>query len=318
MEFIMSNLSRKFVVGVDVSKETLDVCDSQKNHQQIKNNCSSIKRYLNRIMTKQNIDLLVMEATGGYEKTLRWVCTEKNIPFHVAHPNQVYHFKKACGALAKTDKLDAEVLAKYGEQEEITANQVSTQKEEELKELVQRKIQLKEQIQAEKSRESCSLYYKGIKQSCQRIIKSLEKELKLINSTIKRESKEISGYQEKQARLKSFKGVGEEVSESLLILVPELGKVTRNEISALLGVAPYNRDSGKWKGKRSIRGGRFEARKLLYMSALVSIRYNPRMKTYYEELRNRGKIFKVAIVAVMRKIICTLNAMLRDGVNWSI
>lgn len=236
----MTNASRQFVVGVDVSKDTLDVSDSQSHHQQIKNEMSAISRLIDRLLTQQAIDLLVMEATGSYEKPLRWVCTEKGIPFHVAHPNQVYHFKKATGALAKTDKLDAEVLVKYGEQDSIRADEVMTQAEAELKELLHRKMQLKEQIQAEKSRRKGVHYNREIKQSCQRVIKELEKELKLINAAIKRESKQVSGYEEKRACLESFKGVGKEVSESLLIIVPELGKVGRNEISALLGVAPYN------------------------------------------------------------------------------
>lgn len=306
----------KEVIGMDVSKDKLDIFTfGSKKSQIIKNNEKSIKKFISLLKKDNFYGLVVMESTGGYEKLAHKILCEAGINVHVAHANKIFHFKNQKGYFGKTDNIDAEVLMKYGEQEEITATEKYDKNEEVKKELSSRRTQIMDQIVVEKCRlkEHLSTF---IKKSIQRTIKLLKNELALIDKEISKIINSDSTTSKKSQLLQTFKGVGNVVSATLICLLPELGALNRAQIACLCGVAPKNNDSGTKTGKRKVVGGRFYVRKVLYMSALTSVRSNHDMKIYYRQLKAKGKASKVALTAVMRKIIITLNAMLRDSLPW--
>ena len=304
-------------LGIDVSKDKLDIWLSPNcEHRVVENNKLAIQSFIEELKIRAlPIKLVVMEATGGYEKEVAILCQKAGFPVHVAHPNQVYHFRQSLRIFAKTDRLDAEVLAVFGEQNQPEADQPIEAKEEALKELGRRKQQLTDWLVTEKMRMKDHLA-EDTKESIKRMIDHLKKEIKAVEEQIEKHLMLCSQKREKVARLQTFKGIGKQTAHLLVVSLPELGKLTRAQISALVGVAPKNQDSGRKSGYRAIHGGRFYVRKALYMAALSTVQYNVSMKVFYDGLRARGKKGKVALTAVMRKMIIALNAMLRDQKNW--
>lgn len=306
------------IVGIDVSKDKLDIKMLPNNqHDQIQNSKNHIRSFIkNKLIKSGKPDIIVFESTGGYEKQLMSSLIDFDIPFHRAHPNRVYHFAKGKGYFAKTDRIDAEVLARYGQQEEIVADKPREIEALKNQELSSRKSQLKGMIEQETHRLRSMYFNKQIARSIQRSIKQLKEELKIIDRQLE---ESLARNEENLAKLKllqTIPGVGREVSMTLVTDMPELGTLSRGQISALVGVAPQNKDSGRKQGSRHIGKGRQQVRKVLYMSALVGMRYNPVLKVFYEKLRANGKKPKVALVALMRKLIITMNAMVRENRPW--
>lgn len=312
----MNNHNLRNIIGIDVAKDKLDIFKNGDNKSQIfKNNAKSIKSFIRQIKSINKDYLVIMESTGGYEKLAYRLFSEADIDVYIAHPNRISYFAKQKGFFAKTDNIDAEVLMMFGQQEEIIPDKKYDKNEELRKELSSRRSQLIDQIITEKCRLKEHLS-SVIKKSIKRIIKLLTNELDLIDNKIAEliESNEESSI--KSALLQTFKSVGKVTASTLICLMPELGHLTRAQIACLCGVAPKNADSGSRNGKRRVTGGRFYVRKVLYMASLSAIRYNVDMKTYYKRLKLKGKASKVALTAVMRKIIITLNAMVRDNKSW--
>ncbi len=314
----MSNQINHNIVGIDVAKDKLDIYILGKyKHKpmQVINKPKHIKRLVRELLKLGDIKMVALESTGGYELALVKELAHHNISYHVAHPNRVHYFARSKGFFAKTDKIDAHILAQYAEQSEITPDTYDESKAL-LQELSSRKRQIKEIISGEKNRLSHPFLSPKLKRSIRRTLKSLELELGLIDKEINDEIKASAEKQQKMTLLKTFKGVGNEIAKTLVIELPELGHLNRASIASLVGLAPKNRDSGKKIGKRFIHGGRSHIRQHMYMAALVAMRHNPVMKKTYEELIAKGKACKVALIAVARKILITLNSMLQHNRAW--
>ncbi len=308
------------IVGIDVSKDKLDVkVLPLGKYFQIQNTEKSIKSFIQDKLLKLGIpELVVFESTGGYEKMLMLSLMKLNLEFHRAHPNRVYHFAKAKGYFAKTDRIDAGILAQYGQQEEIVAGEGTSIEELKMQEISSRRNQLKMMISQEKNRLHATYLNNQIARSIRRTIKQLEKELSKLSEQLEVLISADGDANAKRNLLETIPGVGKEISSIIVTDLPELGKLSREQISNLVGVAPQTRDSGKKQGYRRIGKGRSHVRKALYMSALVSMRHNAYFKPMYERLIARGKKPKVALVALMRKMVITMNAMVRDGALWQI
>ncbi len=310
------------ILGVDVSKDKLDVYVlSHNKHYCIGNELRCIRKFftkdLSEMLAEQPIELVVFEATGGYEKTIQSYLMESQIAYHRAHPNRVHYFGKAKGHYAKTDRIDAQLLAEYGAQTDIQAMEGFDKNQLEMQELSSRRAQLKEMLNMEKLRLNHPFSNKQIKRSIKRQIKLLTAELDMLSKHLNKLITQNEALVERRNLLTSVKGIGDEIATILIAELPELGTVSREAISHLVGVAPQTNDSGKKQGYRSISKGRSTVRKALYMAALVAVRFNPRMTIMYNALLNRGKKKKVALVAVMRKILIMINAMLKNNSAWS-
>lgn len=310
--------NNKTTIGIDVAKSKLDIfMPHYKKSKIIKNDTKAINAFINSLGKEVCDFLVIMESTGGHEKLAHKLFCKANIDVHIAHPNRVNGFAKQKGHFAKTDSIDAELLMTFAQQEKVEASKKFSENDTLKRELSARRAQIIDQLTEEKCRLQDHLN-PLIKRSIKRAIKSLEKEIELIDREI---TKVIYGDEktaEDAALLQTFKGVGKVTASTLICLLPELGDLNRAEIACLCGVAPQNKDSGTKQGKRMVAGGRFYVRKILYMAALSAIRFNADMKRYYEKLKAKGKASKVALTAVMRKIIITLNAMLRDRVEWKL
>ena len=259
---------------------------------------------------------MVFEATGGYEKALLTYLLEKKFSYHRAHPNRVHRFAEAKGYFAKADHIDARILACYGEQVEIMADRKLTKKQLVMREYASRRNQLKSILANETQRLRMPYMANAITRSIKRHIKQIKEELALVTKQLDELIEEDKSLSDKRKLLCTAKGIGPEVSMTLVAELPELGKLKREQMSYLVGVAPRTKDSGRKRGYRAISRGRFYVRKALYMAALVAVRFNPRMKKIYEQLLERGKKKKVALVAVMRRMIIMLNAMLKNNQAW--
>lgn len=307
----MTTTSEKYV-GIDVSKDKLDVAVlEEKAIVQIANTKRGFAKLIKQ-MGKINPKLIVVEATGGYEEGLVLALYEAGLPVALVSPQRVRQYAKARGVLAKTDKLDAQNLAAYGKQIQPRLFVAKSEAGRRLSGLVARRKQLVEMEKAEKNR--LRLAEAESKKSIQRVIKCLAGEVNHLNAEIAKFMKEHADFAEQEKLLRSAKSIGSVTAATLLADLPELGKLDRKQIAALVGVAPMNHDSGKKRGYRKTKGGRPEVRNVLYMSALSAIRYNPVIKPQYQQLVKRGKEKKVAITACMRKMLTILNAMMRDQV----
>lgn len=297
-------------VGVDVSKDTLDVAVlGKKAIEQFANTKRGIAKLVQRLRYLKPT-LIVVEATGGYEETLVLALCEASLPVALVSPQRVRQYAKAKGLLAKTDELDAQVLAEYGKNIQPRLFVGKSKERRRLAALVGRRKQLKDMLQAEKNRLRTTS--QEVKYSVQRSITWLKTEMDELEAQIHEfmQTHEELGKQEKL--LCTAKSVGPVTAAALLADLPELGTLDRKQIAALVGVAPMNHDSGRKRGYRKTKGGRPDVRSMLYMSALSGIRYNPILKPQYDQLVKRGKLKKVAITACMRKMLIILNAMMRD------
>jgi len=301
-------------VGVDVAKSTLDVAvtDSGETRQFV-NDYEGISQAV-RYITSEKPAGIILEATGNLEMPLAAALQAGCLPVAVINPRQVRDFAHATGALAKTDTIDARILALFGARVKPEIRPLPDKKTREMRNLLTRRRQLIEMLTAEHNR-----FFQAdddIRPSIEIHIEWLEEALSDINDDLDRRIRLSPSWLEKDNLLKSVPGVGKVVSSSLLIELPELGMLNRRKIAALVGVAPLNRDSGTMRGRRTVWGGRAKLRAVLYMAALVASRRNPIIAAFYQRLLNAGKAKKVALVACMRKLLTILNAMMRTMTVW--
>lgn len=301
-------------VGIDVSKHYLDVyVRPQQLALRVKNNLSGIVNLSEQLQSIKP-ELIVLEATGGMELEVAEKLSSAGLAVSIINPRQARDFGKATGKLAKTDAIDAKVLAHFGEAIRPRVTIMSDEREKQLKDLVSRRRQLVEMISAEKARLAGKTG--EIKQDIQDHIEWLEQRLQQINQQLEKLIEDNSQWTAKVKQLQAVPGVGEVTATTLIAALPELGQLSGKQISCLVGLAPLNRDSGQFRGKRMIIGGRAAIRCALYMATLVGIRFNPVIKAFYERLLQKGKLKKVALTACMHKLLIILNAMVKSGKLW--
>jgi transposase len=301
-------------VGIDISKAHLDIGISSGGEGWRETNTGDgIERVVEKVKGVQP-ELIVLEATGGYEAEIATALALAGLPVAVVNPRQVRDFAKSLGKLAKTDRLDAEVLARFAQAIRPEARYLPDPQARELQALVNRRKQIIEIRVSEKNRLSTA--HAKIKPSIQKVIDFLTQELEKLDAEIHDQIRRSDVWREKDDLLQSVPGVGKVLSTTLLSDLPELGLLNRKQIAALAGLAPYNRDSGLMKGKRAIWGGRAPVRNALYMAAVSASRFNPVIRRFFEHLIQQGKVFKVAITACMRKLLTILNAMIRSRQKW--
>lgn len=309
-------MSASDFVGVDVSKATLDVAVRESDQQWSHRNTRAGRRLLRSKLVELRPRLVVLEATGGWEKPLVRELAAHDIPFAVVNPRRVRDFAKGVGALAKTDRIDAGVLSWFGEAVKPAAQSLPSEAEEKLRDLVVRREQLLKMRTAEKNRAKLA-QSELIRQSCERHIEVLDGSLLELKAEIEQHIQTTPSFRKRYRTLDSAHGVGLMTIAVLLAYLPELGQLDRRRIAALVGVAPFNDDSGRYQGRRRIWGGRSRVRRALYMATLAAIRHNnPVIRPFYDRLVGRGKAKKVALVAAMRKLLVILNAMARDDATW--
>jgi transposase len=300
--------------GIDVSDESLDIAvRPTKEFWSVSNTETEIEEVVKKFLALTP-ELIVVEATGGLEVQVVTALASAKLPVVVVNPRQVRDFAKATGTLAKTDKLDAHVIAHFGEAVRPEIRPLRDEKLQELTDLVARRRQIVDMLTSEKNRLKRSS--KKVAQDIKAHIIWLEKRLNKTDVELQKRMEESPVWRMKDEICRSVPGVGRILSLSLLTGLPELGKVSPRQIAALVGVAPFNHDSGKYHGRRIVWGGRANVRSVLYMATLIAIRFNASIKAFYERLTSKGKKPKVAITACMRKLLIILNAMVRDGVKW--
>ena len=302
------------VVGIDVAKAKLDVMVRPSGEGwSTTNDESGITELVHRL-SGLSPSLVVLEATGGMEASVVALLAAARLPVAVVNPRQVRDFAKATGRLAKTDALDAAVLAHFAEAVHPEPRPLPDADAQRLDAMIARRRQLTEMLVAEKNRLACA--QAAVRPSLQSHIAWLKAQLKGIDKDLDQAIRQSPVWREKDDLLQSMPGVGRVVSATMLAELPELGTLNRKQIAALAGVAPLNRDSGTMRGKRAIWGGRASVRATLYMGALVASRHNPVLRTFYRRLLAAGKLKNVALTACMRKLLTILNAMLRERRAW--
>lgn len=306
----------KLNAGVDISKQHLDACWGM-SELRLGNDEAGWTELTAKLLA-DGVDLVVIEATGGYEHGLVCALQQSSLAVARVNPRQSRDFAKSLGHLAKTDRVDArclrdfaDVLARHKDRHKFITLPSDPQREE-LAILMTRRRQLVEMRVAESNR--LDLAGKAAKRSLLAVIRTVDKQIELIDRQVQRQIDDHFGGQRKM--LDSVKGVGPVTTLTLLAALPELGKLNRRAISKLVGVAPFARDSGPRKGQRSISGGRAEVRSVLYMATVSARTHNPVIRSFYERLIAAGKLPKVALVACMRKLLTILNAMFRDAACW--
>ena len=291
----MASQIEKCYIGIDVSKNVFDIFILPfHKYMQFRNDLQGVKKFLRKVKTFSQA-LIVMESTGGYEKHLAQTLAKQKLAVAVVNPLRVRNFAKALGKLAKTDRIDAQTIALFAQKMQPTTRVTCNEQQQVLAALHARRSQLIEMVVMEKNR--LDKASPALKKSIQRIIKTLEKELQTINNALQQAIQANIDLQHKQVLLQTINGVGEVVANGMIATLPELGQLSAKQITALAGLAPYNRDSGTFRGQRTISGGRDSVRRILYMAALVAIRYNQTIATFYQRLCLAGKKKKVAIIA---------------------
>jgi transposase len=302
--------SSETYIGIDVSKDRLDIAVlGEKQAWQVNNTPDGIASFVQQMADLQP-ELIVVEATGGYQRSVVEALFHASLAVAVVNPTRVRQFARACGLLAKTDKLDAFVLAEFGRKVQPGQYEGKSEAEKHLSALLVRRKQVDEMLKAEQNR--LRTISPSLRGSVERMIAYLKEEKKRLDEQIHDVMREQKAWQEQTEILSSAPGVGRVTTATLLAELPELGKMDRKKIAALVGVAPMNYDSGKKRGYRKTKGGRGDVRSVLYMSTLVATRHNPLIQAQYPHLLKRGKEKKVALTACMRKFLTILNAMARD------
>jgi transposase len=310
----MTSTTPQFV-GLDVSKETFEYhLRPSRLADSLPRSPVGIRQLISRLR-EFPVELIVMEATGGYEKLLAAELAAARLPVVIVNARQVRDFAGATGRLAKNDRLDAEVISHFAEAVRPQVRPLPDADSEAFAELVARRRQLIELRTAETNRLQMAVA-KKVKRSIQCLLKELNAQLEELDQDLDDTIRSSPIWKEKDDLLRSVPGVGPGTSRALLAEMPELGRLNRRQSAALSGLAPYDHDSGKLKGLRCISGGRAPVRSALYMAALTAIRKNPKVRALFRRLRAKGKKFKVAITACMRKLLCILNMILKTRKPW--
>ena len=302
-------------VGIDVSKARLDVAMRPSAEKLSVSNDEAGFQALVQRLSELRPALIVLEATGGLERNITGALGSAQLPVVVVNPRQVRDFAKATGQLAKTDRIDAEVLARFAEAVRPPLRPLRDEVSLELRALMARRRQITEMIVAESNRLSGAS--RSVKKRIDAHIRWLEAELGRADKDLDQAIRQSPIWHEHEDLLKSVPGIGPIISRTLLAELPELGTLNRKQIAALAGIAPFNRDSGTFRGRRGIWGGRATVRAVLYMAALVASRRNSVIREFYKRLREKGKAPKVALVACLRKLLTILNAMIKHKTRWS-
>lgn len=300
--------------GIDVSKHRLDIELSPSGARWSVSYDGPGLKELMKALSNFTFERVVIEATGGLETQVVCLLAEQKLPVVVINPRQVRAFAKATGQLAKTDRLDAAVLAKFAEVIRPPVRPLKSDDEQVLNALLTRRRQLLDMLVAETNR-ACSAP-KVIQRDIKQHIRWLKKRIKDTDDDLNRFVQTSAIWSAKDQLLQSTPGVGPVMSRTLLAKLPELGSLNRKQIAHLVGVAPLNHDSGMHRGKRRIWGGRADVRRVLHMAALVGVKHNPVLKAFYTRLVESGKPKKVALTACMRKLVTILNCMMRNGEPW--
>jgi transposase len=302
-------------VGIDVSKDRLDVAVRPSgDNWSVANDAPGITHAVQRLV-QLHPRLVVLEATGGLQMPVAGALATAGLPLAMVNPRQIRDFARATGRLAKTDRLDAQVLAHFAEAVQPTPYAMPDVQTQNLTALLTRRHQVIEMLTAEKNRLRATRL-ESVRQRVQDHIRWLQQELDGLDKDLDHTIRQSPLWREKDNLLRSVPGVGPVVSITLLANLPELGTLSRHQIAALVGVAPLNRDSGHFRGKRMVWGGRARVRAALYMAALSATRYNPVIKAFYQRLCGSGKARKVALTACMRKLLTILNSMLKHRQSW--
>lgn len=298
-------------VGIDVAGDSLAVAVRPGDSSYVVPNTPRGRRELVNKLHKLRPTLVILEATGGLEREVVCSLAQAGLPFCVVNPRQVRDFARATGRLAKTDRIDAEVLAHFAEAVQPEPRPLQDEKTQQLADLLIRRKQLLKMLTAERNRLRRAPVH--LQSGIEEHIAWLERKLRELEKRIA----QLRHFQKERELLESVPGVGPVTSATLMAFLPELGRLSGKEIAALVGVAPFNRDSGKLQGRRAVWGGREQVRAALYMAAVTAVQYNPVLRAFYQRLLAAGKPTKVALVACMRKLLVILNAMVRDDTPWS-
>lgn len=303
-------------IGIDVSKHSFDGFVLGKEQEfQMTNDSEGIKKCI-KLCHKTKPELIVMEATGGYENALASHLQVESFAVAIVNPRRIRDFARALGKMAKTDKIDAQVIAKFAATLEPMPHEFIDDKSRKLKALISRRNQLVKMHTAEVNRREHALD-KEIKKSINAIVHAIEKQLKNVDIDINDAINGVPELKQKAEFLESIPGIGKITASVLVAELPELGILNRRQIAALVGVAPMNRDSGIFRGKRMTGGGRRHIRSRLFMPTLVATQYNPVISKYYQTLvEKQGKCKMVALTAATRKLLCIMNAMLKNNQYW--
>jgi transposase len=306
--------TQKKYAGIDVSKHKLNIAIYPSNEEWETGNDDEGIAQIVKKMKQKKVELVVLEPTGGYERPLVLALHLATVRLALINPRQGRDFAKSLGRLAKTDRVDAMMLARFGEATKPEPREIPDKASLELEALVLRRRQLVSIKAAEKCRRSTSLSF--IRLEIDEHIRLLEKQIKVLGKQIDERIKNNEEWKARSKILETVPGVGEVTSMTLVAELPELGHLDKKKIAALVGVAPMNCDSGKYRGKRRIWGGRASVRSALYMATFAAVRWNPVIRSYFESLMARGKLYKVAMVACMHKLLGILNAMVAHNKPW--
>lgn len=305
------------VVGIDVSKAVLDVKAIPVNQAwRVANDPAGIGELV-QVLTRLAPVLLILEATGGLELPVATALSVAGLPVAIINPRQARDFAKAVGRLAKTDRIDADLLARFGQTLRPAVRPLKAETAQHLSALLARRRQVVAMLSAEKNR-LASASNPAVRGDLQSHIQWLEKRLDERDKDLDQAVRNTPLWRVQENLLRSVPGIGPVASRTLLANLPELGALNRKRIAALVGVAPFNRDSGTRRGKRCVWGGRAQVRCVLYMASLAAVRHNPVIKAFYERLTHAGKVPKVALTACMRKVLTILNAMVKHNVPWRV
>jgi transposase len=302
-------------IGIDISKDQLDIAVRPTNER---------KRFVNNdegvdmlVQTLQALHpaLIVMEATGSYHRLALGRLVAAGLPAIAINPRQARDFARAIGRLAKTDAIDADVLAEFGEKIRPELRAVATEATQHIEAICTRRRQVVSMLAAEKNRIHTAP--SSVRAVIKKHIQWLEKHIEELENDLDKQIRSTPAWRDKDDLLRTCKGIGPITSHTMLACLPELGTLDRGKIAALVGVAPFNNDTGKYRGPRHVQGGRADVRSVLYMATLAAIRFNAPIRTFHQRLIAAGKLKKVAITACMRKLLTILNAMLRTNKPWS-
>jgi transposase len=310
-----TSLTHPLYLGIDVAKGSFDVASDPVGLVLSLANDATGRRRLLEALKDQPVALIVLEATGGYERPLVADLLDAGHKVVVANPRQVRDFARGMGQLAKTDALDARILAKFAALVQPEPRRKAPEQEAILAELVTRRRQLSD-LMTQESNRLPHARHPQVKKSLKKSLRTLERQIEDLDKLIRQNIDSDDGLRRKDEIVQSFKGVGPGTSAMLLAQLPELGRLNRQQIAALAGLAPWDFQSGKWAGQSKIWGGRMPVRNMLYMAALSAIRFNPAIREFYCRLLSCGKKKKVALTACMRKMLVILNTLVRNDSLW--